>query len=77
MAKDVESNQTKGKQTGRKIAIVLVGFLVALLISGYISVAIYYSGHFYPGTEINDQDFTNADAIAVSAAMFLQMQDYQ
>ncbi|MCM1091210.1 MAG: L,D-transpeptidase/peptidoglycan binding protein [Butyrivibrio sp.] len=77
MEKDVNGNQTKGNHTGRKIAIALAGLLAAILISAYISVAVYYSGHFYPRTEINGQDFTNADKISVSAAMLLQMQDYQ
>ena len=77
MEKDINSNQTNGNQTGKKIAMALAGGLIALLISGYIIVAVYYSGHFYPGTKINSRDFTNADEVAVSAAMSLQMQDYR
>lgn len=50
--------------------------MAAFLLCIYIGVAVYYGGHFYPGTVINGREFANADSIAVYTTMKSQMQDY-
>lgn len=61
----------------KKIVGGILGLLAAMLVCAYIVVAVYYGNHFYPGTTINNEDFSNADQIAVSVKLLMQMQDYE
>lgn len=61
----------------KKIIGGILGLLASILVCVYIVVSVYYGSHFYPGTTINDEDFSNADQIAVSVKLMMQMQDYR
>lgn len=48
----------------------------AVLICAYILVSLFYQKHFYPGTIINGEDFSNADKVSVSLSMMDRRQNY-
>lgn len=61
----------------KKIVGGILGLLAAILVCAYIVVAVYFGSHFYPGTTINGEDFSNADSVAVSLQLMMQRQDYR
>ena len=61
----------------KKIVGGILGLLAAILVCIYVVVTIYFGSHFYPGTTINGEDFSNADRIAAAVRLMMQMQDYR
>lgn len=55
-----ERKNTK-KNIGRRIALIIIGLLLTILIGGYISGAVYYQSHFLPNTTINGMACDNLE----------------
>lgn len=47
----------KGSKKTKKVLLGIAGGVGVCLLAGYVSVAVYYQGRFYPGTVINENSF--------------------
>lgn len=70
--------KTTIKSNGNKWTIKIVLFCVIITIIGaYVLTAMYFGGHFYPGTIINGSAFDFADQAAAESGLAEQMDDYK
>lgn len=76
-----EESQTEEKietsNKSKKLIACVLGGVIALLAVAYISVAIFYSTRFFPGTVINGVNYSNLDKATVDVKMVLELQNYQ
>ena len=66
----------KGSKKTKKVLLGIVGGVAVCLLAGYVSVAVYYQGRFYPGTVINENSFGGKKVKDVKESVKRSSEDY-
>lgn len=66
----------RGSKKTRKILLGITGGIGVCLLVGYVSVAVYYQGRFYPGTVINENFFGGKKVADVKESVKRSTEDY-
>lgn len=66
----------KGSKKVKKVLLGIAGGVAVCLLAGYVSVAVYYQGRFYPGTVINENSFGGKKVKDVKESVKRSSEDY-
>lgn len=66
----------KGSKKTKKVLLGIAGGVAVCLLAGYVSVAVYYQGRFYPGTVINENSFGGKKVKDVKESVKRSSEDY-
>ena len=71
------SGEHKGKGRWKKVALIAALVLALVVLGGYVAGIIYFNGHFYLNTTINQIDFSGKTAAEVEKKLTEEVDNYE